>query len=731
MDPILSNLNDQQQQVVTAELSNLLVLAGAGSGKTRVLVHRLAWLLQHHGVSPYHLLAVTFTNKAAQEIKNRLETLFDLSTQGMWVGTFHGLAHRLLSIHYQACQLPQAFQVLDADDQYRLVRRVMHNLNLDEKRWPPKQAQNFINRHKEKGLRPSQITPDDNGYDINMVAIYMAYQKLCDQSGLVDFAELLLKAYELLQQDEVIRQQYQQRFQHILVDEFQDTNTIQYQWLQLLAKDSHMMVVGDDDQSIYSWRGAKSGNIKRFQHDLAPVKLIRLEQNYRSTQTILNAANAVIANNSDRLGKKLWTNAPEGQPIQLYAAFNELDEAHFIVSHIKTASQNGMRHADIAVLYRSNAQSRVVEEACLQQGVPYRVYGGLRFFERAEIKNTLAYLRLIHHRHDDAAFERIVNTPTRGIGEKCMTSLRDIAQTKLCSLWQAGEAAIQEKLLSTRLLGPLQKFLSLIEKMSHVTANLPLDQQVEHSIKHAGLIEFYQQEPGEKGQSRIENLGELITAARQFTTPSYHHIEQDEDITPLAAFLSLAVLESGESQTNSANSVQLMTLHASKGLEFPMVFMCGMEEQIFPSHQSISDPQRLAEERRLCYVGMTRAMQQLTLSYAEYRRLYGENRQHFASRFIQEIPAQYLHEIRMKTTVSQPVSIQRNSPRRFRSSATTLTNTNGQCWQVGQHIKHPKFGEGVILNYEGQGDNGRLHINFVNMGKKWIVPSFTRLEKIC
>lgn len=732
MDPILNNLNPKQREAVTAEPGNLLVLAGAGSGKTRVLVHRLAWLLQHYHISPHHVLAVTFTNKAAHEMKGRIESLFNLSSDGLWVGTFHGLAHRLLRMHYAQAKLPQTFQVLDADDQYRLVRRILKDLGLDENQWSPRQAQGFINRQKENGLRPGKGTATDDVYDVTMTKIYDAYQKRCDHNGLVDFAELLLRSYELLQNNLELRTQYQQRFEHILVDEFQDTNTIQYRWLKSLMRPGNfMMVVGDDDQSIYAWRGAKIENIQRFQAEFDPVHLIRLEQNYRSTQTILNAANAVIQHNPDRLGKNLWTEGDAGHLIQLYAAFNELDEARFIIARIQSALHEGLRRRDITILYRSNAQSRVFEEAFLQAGIPYHVYGGQRFFERAEIKDALAYLRLIHNRHDDSAFERIVNTPTRGIGNACVDTLRQLARSQGCSLWQASELAVSphQTILATRAVNALQKFLAMIDGMDDCTHDASLSEQTETAIKQSGLIEYYQKTPGEKGQSRLENLAELVTAAKQFTPIADDPAQVN--MTPLAAFLSHAVLESGENNANKhEDSVQLMTLHTAKGLEFPLVFMAGMEEQIFPSRPSIEDPQRLAEERRLCYVGMTRAMRQLFMTYAEYRRLYGESRQHFASRFINEIPEEYVQEVRMRTSITRPVSVQpTHSPKRFRTSASGLT-TNGKTWQVGQRLSHPKFGEGIIVNYEGQGDNGRLQIHFTEAGTKWIIPSCVTLESV-
>ena len=724
MHHLLTQLNQQQQQAVSAPPCHMMVLAGAGSGKTRVLVHRIAWLFEQYGISPHRILAVTFTNKAANEMRQRIERLFGSPAQGLWIGTFHGIAHRLLRTHYDAAKLPQTFQVMDSDDQYRLVRRVLKSLNLDEKHWPPKQAQHFINGQKDSGLRPQHLDAGGDFYQQTLIKIYSHYQALCDQNGLVDFNELLLRTDELLQQNPDLCRQYQERFAHILIDEFQDTNHIQYRLIKRLTNtQNYLTVVGDDDQSIYAWRGARVENIQRFSDEFSDVLTIRLEQNYRSTKTILNAANAVINHNQNRLGKSLWTEGQEGEPIRLYAAFNELDEARFIVAQIQAAQ--GIRLRDIAILYRSNAQSRVLEEALLQNGTPYRVYGGLRFFERAEIKNALAYCRLATTVHDDTAFERIVNTPTRGIGERTIESVRQIAREQGISLWEALQQALSHNLLSGRAHNNLQHFQALISSMqAALSNNLTLGEQLEHVVQNSGLIEFYQREPGEKAQARIDNLNELITAGSQFST------SEAETLSPMLAFLSHAALEAGEGQAAAYDDcVQLMTMHSAKGLEFPMVVIAGMEEELFPPRQAMEDTGRLEEERRLCYVAMTRAMQHLLITYAEYRRLYGENRQHFPSRFLREIPAECISEVRMRQSISQPVSIQGNTAKRFRTSAAGLS-VQGQQYFVGQQVSHPKFGEGIILNFEGQGEQARLQINFGQHGTKWLVASYARLEAI-
>lgn len=715
---LLDGLNDKQRDAVAAPPQHMLVLAGAGSGKTRVLVHRLAWLMQVERVAPYSLLAVTFTNKAAQEMRGRIESTIGVSLNNLWMGTFHGLSHRMLRAHYQEAKLPQAFQIIDSDDQQRLVKRVLKSLNLDEKHWPAKQIQWFINARKDEGQRPGSI---DAGADYSlqqMVKIYAAYQDMCDRAGLVDFAEILLRSFELLKNHSEVRAHYQQRFRHILVDEFQDTNAIQYQWLRLLAgSTAKVMIVGDDDQSIYGWRGAKVENIQQFLKDFDGADTIRLEQNYRSTATILKAANAVISNNQGRLGKDLWTDGSEGESISLYTAFNELDEARFIVSRIRDWHNKGHALTEAAVLYRNNAQSRVLEEALIQEGLHYRIYGGLRFYERQEIKDALAYLRLIHNRQDDAALERVINTPTRGIGETTMNKVRQHARTSQQTLWLALEQMLVEQQLSGRAANAIEQFMQLIGTLDNELAPLPLHEQAEHVIKQSGLYAMYQAEKGEKAQTRLENLNELITACQNFDSPL------QEEMSPLAAFLSQAALEAGEYQAEEhSDAVQLMTLHTAKGLEFPLVFLCGLEEGLFPSQQSAEDPIRLEEERRLCYVGMTRAMQKLYLCHAQSRRLYGQEQYPKPSRFLRELPAECVEEIRLTTQVSHPTQFNRFSGA---ASHSAFENTG---FKLGQRVLHEKFGEGTVLNYEGSGAQSRIQVNFDQLGSKWLMTAYARLE---
>ena len=617
---ILSPLNEAQRDAVAAESQNMLVLAGAGSGKTRVLVHRIAWLIRAEEYSPWSILAVTFTNKAAREMRNRIEEMLKIPSHGMWVGTFHGLAHRLLKAHWKEAGLPQNFQILDSDDQLRLVKRVCRELELDESRWPPKQAMWYINSQKDEGLRSHHIdAPHGDLYAQTMLQVYRAYEAACDRAGMVDFAELLLRAHELWLKSPAVLAHYQGRFRQILVDEFQDTNTIQYAWLRVLAgKDIPVVAVGDDDQSIYGWRGAKIENIQRFGDDFKSTRTVRLEQNYRSTQTILQAANGVIAFNFGRLGKELWTAGEQGEPITLYAGFNEHDEARFIVEQIEQWVSNGNNRASTAILYRSNAQSRVLEEALIRGGIPYRIYGGQRFYERLEIRNALAYLRLLQSRGDDAAVERVINTPPRGIGSKTLDVVRSCARSREISLWQAIETVIADKLLPARALSALEGFQVLINELDSGTDDLALEELVEHIIQHAGLIDFHQKEKGEKGQARVENLEELVSAAKQFVA------DEAEDASPLQQFLDNAALDAGDAQADEhEDSVQLMTLHSAKGLEFPLVFLVGMEENLFPHQMSLEEPGRLEEERRLAYVGITRAMKKLVVTYAENRRLHG------------------------------------------------------------------------------------------------------------
>ncbi|MFP1876618.1 DNA helicase II [Lonsdalea quercina] len=713
---LLDSLNDKQRDAVAAPRSNMLVLAGAGSGKTRVLVHRIAWLMSVEDCSPYSIMAVTFTNKAAAEMRHRIEQLIGTSQGGMWIGTFHGLAHRLLRAHHLDAGLPQDFQILDSEDQLRLLKRLIKALNLDEKQWPPRQAMWYINGKKDEGLRPQHIESYGNPVEQTWLRVYQAYQEACDRAGLVDFAELLLRAHELWLNKPHILQHYRDRFNNILVDEFQDTNRIQYAWVRMLAGDSaRVMIVGDDDQSIYGWRGAQVENIQHFLNDFPQASTIRLEQNYRSSANILNAANALIAHNGDRLGKNLWTDGVEGDPISLYCAFNELDEARFVVSRIKAWQEMGGSLNECAILYRSNAQSRVLEEALLQQSLPYRIYGGMRFFERQEIKDALAYLRLIANRNDDAAYERVVNTPTRGIGDRTLEVVRQAARDRQLTLWQATRALLQEKALAGRAAGALQRFLELVDALANDTAEQPLHVQTDRVIKDSGLWSMYEQEKGEKGQTRIENLEELVTATRQ-----YSYQEEDQDLMPLQAFLSHAALEAGEGQADAyQDAVQLMTLHSAKGLEFPQVFIVGMEEGMFPSQMSLEEGGRLEEERRLAYVGVTRAMRKLTLTYAETRRLYGKEVYHRPSRFIGELPQQCVEEVRLRASVSRPVNQQRLG---------TPISASDSGYKLGQRVSHAKFGEGTIVNLEGSGDHCRVQVAFPGQGIKWLVAAYAKLN---
>lgn len=706
----LQTLNDAQREAVTAPMGHQLILAGAGSGKTRVLTYRIAWLIHTEKVSPNSILAVTFTNKAAGEMRHRIESLLESSARSMWIGTFHNLSHRLLRIHWREAGLTENFQILDPDDQYRLIKRIITSLNLDEDRFPPKEALWFINLQKDEGLEARQLSSYGNSIQEKWIAIYAAYEEACQQAGLVDFSDLLLKVNNLWKRHPEILTHYQARFRHLLVDEFQDTNAMQYFWVrQLAGGDNFITIVGDDDQSIYGWRGAQVENLDCFRRDFSNVKLIRLEQNYRSTGTILKAANALIAHNQSRLGKNLWTTQEEGDRITIYSAFNEFDEAHFIANRIREHQNCNLFLRDMAILYRSNAQSRVLEETLIHYGIPYRIYGGLRFFERAEIKDTLAYLRLITNSQDNAAFERIVNLPTRGVGDNTQTLLRDHAKLYNMSLWQAARQMVEEKLLSTRAASGVNQFITLVENLRENVKNFSLHETVQHIIYNSGLIEHYRKEKGEKGISRIENLEELINAAKEFSADL-----DDVDTTPLSAFLAYSALEAGESQAGlSEDSVQLMTLHSAKGLEFATVFLAGCEERLFPHYLSQDNPEKLEEERRLCYVGITRAMKKLYLTYAEARQLYGKNSHNRPSRFLKEIPSELIEGIRMKTSVSPP-----------ECSPSFDEPTSNSGLRVGQHVSHPQFGDGIILQQEGQGNRARLQIKFAHVGVKWLIASY-------
>ena len=718
--PILDSLNDAQRQAVTAPAEPTLVIAGAGSGKTRVLVHRAAWLIDVEGVSPQGLLAVTFTNKAAAEMRSRIEALLDMPVRHLWIGTFHGLAHRMLRRHWREAGLPQNFQIIDSDDQLRLIKRLLKNLEIDDSRYVPREIQYFINGQKDEGLRPKHLDDDGDPERRQLISLYSEYEAVCERGGLVDFAELLLRAHELWRDNAELLAHYQRRFQHLLVDEFQDTNAIQYGWLRLLAgKTGVPFVVGDDDQSIYRWRGARVEHIHRFQKDFPKTTVVKLEQNYRSTATILNAANAVIANNSSRMGKNLWTEGAEGEAIKVYAAYNERDEADFVIGRLRDWIDQGNLRADAAILYRSNAQSRVLEEGLINAGIPYRVYGGLRFFERAEIKDALAYLRLIANRDDDSSFERVVNRPTRGIGARTVEQMRSYARANSCSMWRAAGAVASDELAS-RAANAVIVFLNLIERMARDTAELDLHDKVDHVIHASGLIDFFKKDKGEKGETRVENLLELVSAAKSFEP------DPAEEMSPLDEFLSHAALESGEGQADAWDDcVQLMTMHSAKGLEFPLVFLCGMEDGLFPHQRSISDPNGLEEERRLCYVGITRAKQTLFVTYAEQRRLHGMDNFSQPSRFISEIPDEFVEEVRPRVQVSRPLARPAGIPRR-RSSAPDAASEAGI--RLGQRVRHRKFGDGVVLNCEGQGAHMQVHVNFETAGTKILVFQYANLE---
>nr|VFK30181.1 MAG: ATP-dependent DNA helicase UvrD [Candidatus Kentron sp. MB]VFK34039.1 MAG: ATP-dependent DNA helicase UvrD [Candidatus Kentron sp. MB]VFK76210.1 MAG: ATP-dependent DNA helicase UvrD [Candidatus Kentron sp. MB] len=751
---ILDPLNEIQREAVSTPSGHTLVLAGAGSGKTRVLVHRIAWLLENDRIPPRAIFAVTFTNKAAMEMRSRIEAMLERSLGAMWVGTFHGLAHRMLRLHWRDTDLPEGFQILDSEDQLRMIRRVIRNMSLDETKWQPKQAQWFINAKKDEGLRPQHVDDVHDEEDNKMREIYQAYHKDCQRSGLVDFAELLLKAHELLRERDDLLAHYRGRFSHLLVDELQDTNAVQYAWIRLIAGDSgQLFMVGDDDQSIYGWRGARIENIHRFSRDFPDVRTFRLEQNYRSTGNILAAANAVIANNKSRLGKNLWTSDVDGEPIHLYVAFNEREEAAFVVDRIRQWVLKQGRRDDIAILYRVSAQSRVFEERLLATGIPYRVHGGLRFYERAEIKDALAYLRLMVNHRDDAAFERVVNQPPRGIGARTLELLRQKARVESISLWAAAQSLLAQGEFPSRAGGAISAFLRLIDSLAEplsvpASSQKPLHEIVDDTIKKSGLLLHYKTDKSDRSETRVENLGELVSAVRQFgreTNAQDEEPNQDEETESMATFLAHATLESGETQ-GEEDCVHLMSFHAAKGLEFPMVFLCGLEENLFPHQRNVSNPQKLEEERRLCYVGMTRARQHLYISHAEKRRLHGADYQQRPSRFIQEIPPALIREVMGGTgtgtmatkgakTAQRPntpkssimlPSKPRTQPLPLKSAAASDTRQ----WPPGQRVAHPTFGEGVIQRYEGDGKHTRVEVNFSQGGSKWLILNYAKLQTI-
>ena len=731
MSKILQGLNQPQLDAATHSTSSVLVLAGAGSGKTKVLTTRIAWLIQTGQINPFELLAVTFTNKAAKEMLLRITSMLPINTRGMWVGTFHGLCNRLLRMHYKEASLPQTFQILDSADQLSLVKRVMKSLSIDEVRYPFRQVQYFINSNKEEGLRPNKVEPIDD-FGRTLTEVYREYERACANEGVVDFSELLLRSYELLLKNERLLKHYQSRFKHILVDEFQDTNKLQYAWLKLLAdQGACVMAVGDDDQSIYAFRGANSGNMLSFETDFAIEKVVKLEQNYRSLGNILDGANALIKNNDGRLGKNLWTDQGEGEPIRVFRAMTDGEEAAFIIEEIQSLRNSGIELKNIALLYRSNAQSRILEHGLFSSGLPYKVYGGLRFFERQEVKHALAYLRLIANSEDDGALLRIINFPTRGIGNRTIEHIRDLAERTGTSLWQAACAAP----LSGRAVTAVTGFIALIEKLKNETTGFSLPDLIEHTIESSGLIEHYQKD--RDGQDRLENLNELINAASAFATersdiPSLEAQMAnggDEDfivteIDPLVDFLAHASLEAGDNQASAGeDALQLMTVHAAKGLEFHSVFISGLEEGLFPHENSINEHGGLEEERRLMYVAMTRAMRRLYLSHSQMRMLHGQTRYNIESRFIDEIPEELLKKINDAKSVSTTATQRTLSP--------SMTEQKGQAgFRVGQQVQHSKFGVGVIVQIEGQGADARLQVNFKDSGLKWLALEYAKLVRV-
>ena len=723
------HLNDPQQLAVKAPESNLLVIAGAGSGKTRVLVERMAFLMREQGLSPHALMAVTFTNKAAREMRERLEQTLGRSLHTMWVGTFHGLAHRFLRAHWRDAGLIEQFLILDSDDQQRMMKRIIADLQLDDAKFKPRAVAGFINSCKDEGQRPHHLQAGRDYYNDMLIRLYTEYEARCKAQNLVDFGELLLRTFETLQNKSELLSHYQNRFRHLLIDEFQDTNTIQYAWMRLLAgPKTHVMAVGDDDQSIYAWRGARIENIHRYETDFAPVTTIRLEQNYRSTDVILKAANAVISNNTGRLGKELGTEQGAGTSIQLYAAFNEQDEARFVANRMSQHVDQGGLYGEQAILYRSNAQSRVLEDALLRAGIPYRIYGGQRFYERLEIKNALMYLRLIQNRFDDTAFERIINVPPRGIGERTVEQIRGTARDEGQGLWDAALRLTHGNGLSGRAKTAVVAFIDLISELDRKATDLELSDLARDVIETTGLLAYHGSEKGERGQTRVDNLNELVSACRAFEP-------EDEDSSVLLQFLSQASLDAGETQADpDADAVQLMTLHSAKGLEFPRVFLVGAEEELFPHVMSLDSAGGLEEERRLAYVGITRAMQHLVVTYAESRRLNGRDHFGLLSRFIREIPQECIEEVRLETQVSRPFVSSSFGARpvdrphrhpRFHDYDDGFSEDTGLG--IGSRVDHGLFGEGTILSFEGSGPQMKVQVRFDDGSKKWLVLQYAKL----
>ena len=718
--PTADGLNEKQKQSVTlSEDINALILAGAGSGKTRVLTHRIHYLVSEKNHHPDDILAVTFTNKAANEMKERLSDLLRRPIGRMWVGTFHSLAHRLLRTHPAEANLSPTFQILDAQDQFRIIKRLMKENAVDEKKLKIKEVQWFINKNKDNGISPQDI---DVGYDYakkQKVKVFDLYENFVQTNDLVDFAGLLVKSYELLKNNQPLLDHYQKKFCHILVDEFQDTNTIQYQFIKILHnQDNHVFCVGDDDQSIYGWRGAKIENIQKIEDDFKPIQVIKLEQNYRSTGNILNASNALIAKNKNRLEKSLWTDSGDGDLINVFNARNEREEAQYVVSEIQTQFNQGRNLDECAILYRSNAQSRVFEESLIKFNLNYRIYGGLRFFERAEIRQAMSYVRLIENTSDNLAFERVVNFPTRGIGLSTIEKIRARAIESHTDLFQSSIAIAES--LPARASNALQGFIQLIESITDSTKNLTLSEKVDSILLQSGLMAHYANDKTDKAGSKLENLKELVSAATE-----YIHEEEDE-MTETEGFIALATLDSsGESNQSNQNYVQLMTVHSAKGLEFPVVFLVGLEEDLFPSRQRVNQPSNIDEERRLCYVGMTRAMQSLTLSHATSRNLYGETIYSRNSVFLDEIPSSFLNHIKNESGGNFYQGYKKST-----NEGKSMASTSDSIYSIGQVVKHAKFGMGTVVNYEGSGDSMRVQINFQKAGTKWLITSYAKLETV-
>jgi DNA helicase-2/ATP-dependent DNA helicase PcrA len=750
----LNGLNPEQLEAVTLPHQSALILAGAGSGKTRVLTTRIAWLISTGQATPPSILAVTFTNKAAKEMLSRLSAMLPINTRGMWIGTFHGLCNRLLRAHYRDAGLPQQFQILDTQDQQAVIKRLMKALNVDDEKFPPRQVQWFINAAKEEGRRARNVEAYDD-YTRRMTEIFAAYDEQCHREGVVDFPELLLRCFELLERNEMVREHYRSRFRHILVDEFQDTNVLQYRWLKLLAGQGRrqsaafalaapgspqaanedagcsIFAVGDDDQSIYAFRGANVANMQHFEREFSIGRVIKLEQNYRSHGNILEAANTVIANNRRRLGKNLWTSEAKGEPIRIFEAASDLEEARFIVDEVKSLVTDGVRRSEIALLYRSNAQSRVLEHALFSAGIAYRVYGGLRFFERQEIKHALAYLRLTANPDDDNAFLRVVNFPTRGIGNRTLEQVQDAAKAEGTSLWQAAKAKVDAGKRKPDSAGGMpgvapargvEGFVALVERMCQACEGLGLGEIVEHAVEASGLNAHYRAE--REGADRLENLGELVNAATLFANDT-----ANED-SSLTAFLSHAALEAGEHQAEAGvEALQLMTVHSAKGLEFHSVFICGLEEGLFPHDNSLTTDDGLDEERRLMYVAITRARRRLYATFAQSRMLHGQTRYNIRSRFLLELPPLLL----------KPVggSFSRREGSRESGSASTSSSAfagidmaPASPWRVGQSVMHAKFGRGVIIGAEGRGADARVQVNFQSGGMKWLALEYAKLTAV-